>query len=497
MKPPYKLPTPLLVAAFAAAFHLPALAQSTGAPRAAPAEQTQPSDRLDVRASRLIGMEVRNRQGESLGSVNDLVLDTQNNRVHYVVVAHGGLFGFGADLFAFPIQSFELAPDLRHVLLNVDRSALREAEGFDRKRWPDLADNRYWTEVDRRFGQRQAPATHPRMALARASELMRSQVVGEAGARIGSIDDIVIDVWSGQPQYAIVTFDRGWFTDDRLIALPLDHFERQADGSLRLPLTREQLAGAPGFDRSRWTTVNDPNFQSQMERYGTAAKPQPPIRDTGVGTPPAGAVGAADLRRGSTVVPQQPAPLEREQPQAPRESGAQILPPPAVQPGAADPQRPPPGGGQVVGHGTETPATPAAQQQQASPRSDTVSPAAKTDGAAPQQSPRAAETEPRGSAPGQTVADPTQRTTPATDGSVGAPARPTQPGATAPAARSAPAVQFDGATFDRLDTDRDGRISRAEASGHAHFLGAWSEMDRDADGYVSRAEMDAFNETRR
>jgi hypothetical protein len=255
--------------------------------------------------------------------------------------------------------------------------------------------------------------------------------------------------------------------------------------------------------------VNDPNFQSQMERYGTAAKPQPPIRDTGVGTPPAGAVGAADLRRGSTPVPQQPAAIEPAQPQAPRESGAQILPPPAVQPGAAEPQQPPSSRGQVVGHGTETPATPAAQQQQASPRSDAMSPAAKTDGgiglqptptgttAAPQQSPRAAETEARGSAPGRTVADPTQRTTPATDGSVGAPARPTQPGATAPAARSAPAVQFDGATFDRLDTDRDGRISRAEASGHAHFLGAWSEMDRDADGYVSRAEMDAFNETRR
>jgi sporulation protein YlmC with PRC-barrel domain len=333
MKVPHKLRTSLLASALTAAFAMPVWAQQPGQTYGAqqPAAQQQPvqqqalqpkapqrqaaqEGRLDVRASRLIGMDVRNPQNENLGSVHDLVLDTQNNRVHYVVLSHGGLFGMGADLFAFPMRSFELAPDLRSLVLNIDRNALREAEGFDRNRWPDLAEGRYWRDVDRRFEQPRTPAGQaerpaatqaqqqqqqvaasqqrqaPGQNLRRASEMMRTAVIGSGGERIGNIDDVVIDLRSAEIQYAVVSFDRGWFAQDRQVALPLNQFQHFAGrNELQLGLTREEVAKAPGFDRSRWTTLDDPDFRAQIDRFGTATQPQPAPR-TGpmaFGTPPA------------------------------------------------------------------------------------------------------------------------------------------------------------------------------------------------------------------
>lgn len=45
-----------------------------------------------------------------------------------------------------------------------------------------------------------------------------------------------------------------------------------------------------------------------------------------------------------------------------------------------------------------------------------------------------------------------------------------------------------GDDFDALDTDHDGRISRAEAGASAEFSGRFKILDTDGDGYVSNAE---------
>lgn len=45
-----------------------------------------------------------------------------------------------------------------------------------------------------------------------------------------------------------------------------------------------------------------------------------------------------------------------------------------------------------------------------------------------------------------------------------------------------------GDDFDTLDTDHDGRISRAEAGASQEFVGRFKTLDGDGDGYVSRSE---------
>jgi len=102
------------------------------------------------RGSKLIGADVENRQGEDLGDVTDVVIDPQNGRVAYAVLAFGGFLGLGEKYFAVPFAALtpaagERPGDRERYILNVDQERLKNAPGFERNSWPNMAD-RTWGE---------------------------------------------------------------------------------------------------------------------------------------------------------------------------------------------------------------------------------------------------------------------------------------------------------------------------------------------------------------
>src|SRR5262249_38697116 len=54
------------------------------------------------RASQLIGANIQNDNGDSVGEVNDLVIDSNSGRIRYAAVQYGGFLGVGSKLFAVP-----------------------------------------------------------------------------------------------------------------------------------------------------------------------------------------------------------------------------------------------------------------------------------------------------------------------------------------------------------------------------------------------------------
>jgi hypothetical protein len=52
-----------------------------------------------------------------------------------------------------------------------------------------------------------------------------------------------------------------------------------------------------------------------------------------------------------------------------------------------------------------------------------------------------------------------------------------------------------GATFESLDTDSDGRISRTEAASNASVSEQFSRYDQNANGYIEREEVTSANKT--
>ncbi|HET9864319.1 MAG TPA: hypothetical protein VFP37_12800 [Steroidobacteraceae bacterium] len=51
-----------------------------------------------------------------------------------------------------------------------------------------------------------------------------------------------------------------------------------------------------------------------------------------------------------------------------------------------------------------------------------------------------------------------------------------------------------GATFESLDTNSDGRISKAEAAANENVSAQFSRYDRNGDGYIERSEVNSANQ---
>jgi Ca2+-binding EF-hand superfamily protein len=60
---------------------------------------------------------------------------------------------------------------------------------------------------------------------------------------------------------------------------------------------------------------------------------------------------------------------------------------------------------------------------------------------------------------------------------------------------SQPAQSQKGATFESLDTDGDGRISKTEAAANETVLDQFSRYDKDGNGYIERAEVTSTNKS--
>lgn len=91
-------------------------------------------------ASTLSGDAIKNPQGDSLGDLKDIMIDTTTGKVAYAVLSFGGVLGMGDKLFAVPWESLAVDGQNKCLVLNVSKERLKDAPGFDKDRWPNFAD---------------------------------------------------------------------------------------------------------------------------------------------------------------------------------------------------------------------------------------------------------------------------------------------------------------------------------------------------------------------
>lgn len=126
----------LITAAVAAALALATPALHAQTPAGAPPDQRASSQQIagQALASRLLDMAVRNPQGETLGEIEDLVIDTRTREVRYAVLEFERALGLGDKLFIYPINAFTPDPQRDALVLNVERERLAQSPGVDRDR---------------------------------------------------------------------------------------------------------------------------------------------------------------------------------------------------------------------------------------------------------------------------------------------------------------------------------------------------------------------------
>jgi hypothetical protein len=103
-------------------------------------------------ASALEGETVINHKGDTLGEIEEIMLDVRSGRIAYAVLAVGGFLGIGEKYFAVPWRALTLDTDRDCFLLDVDKDTLADAPGFDKDHWPAMADENWAAKLHQFYG---------------------------------------------------------------------------------------------------------------------------------------------------------------------------------------------------------------------------------------------------------------------------------------------------------------------------------------------------------
>ena len=130
-------------------------------------------------ADTLIGNDVYNRKGEDLGDIKEIMLDTSNGKVCYAVLSFGGLLGMGEKFFAVPWNALRLDTVNKRFELDVEKDRLKNAPGFDKDEWPDMADQSWVDKIHSYYGTK--PQIH----------MNKNKIKGQAEEAEGKIKEAV------------------------------------------------------------------------------------------------------------------------------------------------------------------------------------------------------------------------------------------------------------------------------------------------------------------
>jgi sporulation protein YlmC with PRC-barrel domain len=108
-------------------------------------------DIRDLRVSELTGKVVRDLQGERLGKLDDLVIDTHQGRVAFGIVSmRTGTLGLGKDYAAVPWPAFQFVDPAGAIRLDTTPDTLASI-AFKADNFPNLADPQYSRQLYERF----------------------------------------------------------------------------------------------------------------------------------------------------------------------------------------------------------------------------------------------------------------------------------------------------------------------------------------------------------
>lgn len=198
-----------------------------------PMSQENPMTQSGVqlgRATKIVGKNVFNARGETLGRIYDLVLTPDTQRISYAVLSHGGVWGIRSKFFAVPWQDVQVGP-LGQIKLAADKSGLEQMRGFDKRNWPTRGDPDIVGSSRSAADEQSMSPSADLMGVERtwtSRDVRRCRVTTLTGHKVhnamdenlGTIKDFVIDARDGQIVYTIVSFGGRLGIGERCVAVP-------------------------------------------------------------------------------------------------------------------------------------------------------------------------------------------------------------------------------------------------------------------------------------
>jgi sporulation protein YlmC with PRC-barrel domain len=290
--------------------------QENSFPRDQDETQTNRTQKFgDLRkANQIIGMEIRNDQGETFGKVKDLGLDLQNGRIAVVIVATGGFLGMDEKLVAVPPASFACDKASKTLRANLDQSQLNSAPAFHMAAWKEATEDSQVRKIYQSYGAQPYYGAAPQsdlntistandVAVATveveaqpkpgqvsrsyafngdkagrsainesyekrpqslgtvvcASKLIGTSVYNSQDEKLGKVKNLLVDLPAGRVVEVILA--SGGFIGMRgeLSAIPPQSFQCDPENKrLTLGATKESLAAASHFKSTEWAHADEP-----------------------------------------------------------------------------------------------------------------------------------------------------------------------------------------------------------------------------------------------
>jgi sporulation protein YlmC with PRC-barrel domain len=101
---------------------------------------------------KIIGSQVMNGKGETLGKIGDLVVDIDTGQIVYAVLESGGFLGIGEKLFPVPWEFLAALPSEGIFILNRSKEQMANAPAFDKNNLPDMADMHWGMDIFKHYG---------------------------------------------------------------------------------------------------------------------------------------------------------------------------------------------------------------------------------------------------------------------------------------------------------------------------------------------------------
>jgi sporulation protein YlmC with PRC-barrel domain len=211
----------------------PAQAAPTQAATARPA--ATPLD-PEARISRLVGAVVVDAEGRTLGKVEDALVDTRTRRMTHAVIALDQPGGAPRRVgLAFPAAGLDWQPG--KLTVRDDPAKLPAANGA---------------------------ASEP--GVLQSSRLLKAHIADDSGKDVGNLEDVIVNLRTGQVQFAVAKFTPDWIQAGMLVAVPLRPLREERKG-LSMKFGLNELNGAYIFDGRHWPDVADPDVRKIIDAY--------------------------------------------------------------------------------------------------------------------------------------------------------------------------------------------------------------------------------------
>lgn len=101
-------------------------------------------------ASSIIGDKVKNKEGDDLGKIDNLMINLATGAIEYVIVARGGFLTINEKDFAIPFKEFQVDAENKCFIINRSKEFMEKAPGFDISHWPETNfhnEANYWSFI--------------------------------------------------------------------------------------------------------------------------------------------------------------------------------------------------------------------------------------------------------------------------------------------------------------------------------------------------------------